>query len=190
MEPDGAVQAGSVLVAAPSLTDPNFNRTVVLVIEYQSTGALGVVLNRPSVLSVGEVLPRWAPHVPKPQSLYLGGPVQQQTALCVAALPEDVDAASVDGVIGVHGALALVDPDTDADLLAPKLSGLRVFAGYAGWGQDQLDEEIARGDWYVLPALPEDVFAPPGTDLWGQVLRRQGMPLALLATYPTDLSRN
>lgn len=191
MNPDGAVETGSALVAASSLADPNFRRTVVLVIEYRPGGSsLGVVLNRPSQVPVEDVLPRWAPHLGSPEALYLGGPVQQQAALCVAALPAGLDAGSVDGVVGVRGSLALVDLDTDAELLAPRLSGLRVFAGYAGWGEGQLDAEIARGDWYVVPALPDDVLAPAGVDLWGRVLRRQGMPLAMLATYPTDLSRN
>jgi putative transcriptional regulator len=61
-----------------------------------------------------------------------------------------------------------------------------VFAGYAGWSPGQLAAEVNRGDWVVVPALPEDVLAPTGTDLWSRILRRQGLPLALLATYPAD----
>jgi putative transcriptional regulator len=184
------VEAGSALVAAPGLRDPNFRRTVVLIIEHQASGSLGVVLNRPSDVAVRDVLPMWGPHVTVSQTLYVGGPVQQRAALCVAALPAGVDAERTEGMIKVHGALALVDLDADPDLMAPRLRGLRVFAGYAGWGQGQLAEEIGRGDWVVVPALPDDVLAPPDTDLWGRILRRQGMPLALLATYPTDPTQN
>jgi putative transcriptional regulator len=90
----------------------------------------------------------------------------------------------------VRGSLALVDLDADPQELAPRLRGLRVFAGYAGWGAGQLATEINRGDWLVAPALVDDVLAPPETDLWSRILRRQGMPLALLATYPADPALN
>lgn len=177
-------------MAAPGLRDPNFHRTVVLVIDHRETGTLGVVLNRPSEVPVDEVLPSWGPHATRPQSLYVGGPMEQRAALCVAALPAGVDAANLDGVIGVRGALALVDLDSDPDLLVPQVRGLRVFAGYAGWDAGQLDVEIGRGDWVVAPALADDVLAPAGVDVWGRVLRRQGMPLALLATYPDEPTHN
>jgi len=177
-------------VAAPGLRDPNFRRTVVLVIEHGESGTLGVVLNRPSEVPVDDVLPSWGSHATRPQSLYVGGPVEQQAALCLAALPAGVDAANLDGVIGVRGALALLDLASDPSLLVPQVRGLRVFAGYAGWDAGQLDIEIRRGDWVVVPALPDDVLAPAGVDLWGRVLRRQGMPLALLATYPDEPTHN
>ena len=184
------VESGSALVAAPGLRDPNFHRTVVLIIEHQPAGTIGVVLNRPSEVAVRDVLPLWSPLATVPRALYVGGPMQQRAALCVAALPAGVDADRTEGMIKVHGSLALVDLDADPDLMAPRLRGLRVFAGYAGWTDGQLADEIQRGDWVVTPALPDDVLAPPGTDLWGRILRRQGMPLALLATYPLDLVLN
>ncbi|MGH4025482.1 MAG: YqgE/AlgH family protein [Pseudonocardiaceae bacterium] len=186
----GEVEAGSALVAAPGLRDPNFRRTVVLIIEHRLSGTLGVVLNRPSDVPVRDVLPSWGPHATVPQSLYVGGPVEQRAALCVAALPAGMDAASTEGMISVRGPLALLDLDADPDLMAPRLRGLRVFAGYAGWDHGQLDGEIERGDWVVVPALPDDVLAPAGIDLWSRTLRRQGLPLALLATYPSDPSEN
>lgn len=177
-------------MAAPGLHDPNFRRTVVLVIDHGETGTVGVVLNRPSEVPVDDVLPSWGPHATRPRSVYVGGPMDQRAALCVAALPGGIDAASVQGVISVLGPLALVDLETDPDELASKIRGLRVFAGYAGWGAGQLADEVRSGNWVVAPAVPEDVLAPQGVDLWGQVLRRQGMPLALLATYPEEPTRN
>ena len=186
----GEVEAGSALVAAPGLRDPNFRRTVVLIIEHRMSGTLGVVLNRPSDVPVGDVLPSWGPHATVPQSLYVGGPVEQRAALCVAALPAGMDATSTEGMISLRGPLALLDLDADPDVMAPQLRGLRVFAGYAGWGTGQLDGEIDRGDWVVVPALPDDVLAPTGIDLWSRMLHRQGLPLALLATYPSDPSEN
>jgi putative transcriptional regulator len=75
-------------------------------------------------------------------------------------------------------------------VLVPKVRGVRVFAGYAGWDSGQLAREIERDDWVIVPALPSDILASPSGDLWSQVLRRQGIPLALLATHPGDLQRN
>jgi putative transcriptional regulator len=184
------VESGSALVAAPGLLDANFHRTVVLIIEHHAAGTVGVVLNRPSDVAVHDVLPLWSPLATVPRALYVGGPVQQRSALGVAALPAGVDAERTEGMIKVRGPLALVDLDADPDLMAPRLRGLRVFAGYAGWGEGQLAAEINRGDWLVVPALAEDVLAPPDTDLWSRILRRQGLPLALLATYPIDPSLN
>ncbi|MGH3942973.1 MAG: YqgE/AlgH family protein [Pseudonocardiaceae bacterium] len=184
------VEPGSALIAAPGLRDPNFYRTVVLIIEHSVAGTLGIVLNRPSEVAISDVLPSWGPHATVSQALYVGGPMEQRAALCVAALPAGMDAASTKGMISVRGPLALVDLDTDPKVMAPQLRGLRVFAGYAGWDQGQLDDEIDRGNWVVAPALAEDVLAPPDIDLWGRTLRRQGPPLSLLATYPTDPSQN
>lgn len=188
--PDADVEPGALLVAAPKLLDPNFRRTVVFIIDHRESGTLGVVLNRPSEVAVIDVLPTWGQHASKPQAVFVGGPVEQKTALCLAAMRPGQQPSGVAGVVGVRGPVALVDLESDPDELVPRLRGLRVFAGYSGWDEGQLAGEIGRGDWMVMPALPDDVMAPPGVDLWGRVLRRQGMPLALLSTYPVDVERN
>lgn len=190
MRPDDDVEPGTLLVAAPSLVDPNFRRTVVYIIDHRREGTLGVVLNRPSEVAVHDVLPAWGPHVSRPRAVFVGGPVEQKTALCLGALRTGENAATLTGVIGVRGPVALVDLDADPEPLVPKLRGLRVFAGYAGWESQQLAGEIERKDWIVVPALPDDVLSPPTVDLWGRVLRRQGMPTALMATHPGDVHRN
>jgi putative transcriptional regulator len=187
---DAEVEPGTLLVAAPTMGDPNFKRTVVFVIDHRDEGTLGVVLNRPSDVAVHDVLPNWGGHVAEPQAVFVGGPVEKKTALCLAALRTGETAASVPGVIAVRGPVALVDLDTDPEVLVPKVRGVRVFAGYAGWDSGQLAGEIERDDWVIVPALPSDILASPDGDLWSQVLRRQGIPLALLATHPGDLQRN
>jgi putative transcriptional regulator len=187
---DRDVEPGTLLVAAPGLLDPNFRRTVVYVIEHRGQGTLGVVLNRPSDVSVQDVLPAWAPHTSAPKAVFVGGPVDAKTALCLATFLPGHDPSSINGVVTVRGPVALVDLDSDPTVLAPRLRGLRVFAGYAGWNSGQLAGEISRGDWILVPALPDDVLAVASGDLWGRVLRRQGMPLALLSTFPADVARN
>lgn len=184
------VTPGSLLVAAPGLDDPQFRRTVVYVIEHRSGGSLGVILNRPSEVAVRDVLPSWAPLASLPHAVFVGGPVEGETALCLAAVRTGHDPAVLGGLVTVRGPVALVDLDADPEPLAPRLRGLRVFAGYSGWDAGQLDGEIGRGDWIVVPALPDDVVTGHEANLWRRVLRRQGMPLSLLATYPADVRRN
>ena len=183
------VAPGTLLVAAPSLLDLHFRRTVIYIIEHRSRGSLGVVLNRPSEVTVRDVLPSWAPLSSQP-SVFVGGPVESETALCLAAVRTGHDPASVEGLVTVRGPVALVDLDAEPSRIGPRLRGLRVFAGYSGWSAGQLAGEIARGDWIVVPALPDDVLNRHDTKLWGHVLRRQGMPLSLLATYPLDVRNN
>lgn len=190
MASDTDVEPGTLLVAAPQLLDSNFQRTVVYVIHHRAEGTLGVVLNRPSEVDVDEVLPKWAAHASEPPALFIGGPVEQRTAICLAAFRAGQDVSDVDGVVGVRGPVGLVDLDGDPDDLASRARGLRFFAGYAGWETGQLGAEIDRGDWYVVPALPDDVLATSSDRLWSQVLRRQGLPLALLATHPGDVKLN
>lgn len=187
---DRDVEPGTLLVASPDLLDPNFKRTVVYVIEHRGEGTLGVVLNRPSDVSVQEVLPNWAPHSTRPKAVFIGGPVDAKTALCLAAFLPGHDPGTIGGVVAVRGPVGLVDLDSDPKPIVPRMRGLRVFAGYAGWNSGQLAGEISRGDWFLVPALPDDVLDTGTGDLWGRVLRRQGMPLALLSTYPADVARN
>lgn len=177
-------------MASPGLLDPTFRRTVVYVIEHRGEGTLGVILNRPSETSVEEVLPSWAPHTSRPHAVFIGGPVEEKTALCLATLRTGQVPAKIAGVIAVRGPVALVDLDGDPTELAPRLRGLRVFAGYAGWDSGQLADELGRGDWILVSALPDDVLMDADGDLWGRVLRRQGMPLALLASFPMDVEHN
>ena len=182
------VRAGMLLVATPALLDPNFVDTVVLLLDVDDNGALGVVLNRPSVVPVAEVLADWGEVVAEPEVLFHGGPVSTEGALAVAQLRADDDVPV--GFREVAGRLGLVDLDTPVELLDGSLQGVRIFAGYAGWGAAQLDGEIAEGSWYVVPSLPRDVFRLDPTDLWRDVLRRQPGELAWHSTRPTDPDLN
>lgn len=175
---------GHLLVAGPSLVDPNFRRTVVLVGEHNEEGALGVVLNRVSRTTVGEAVPELAAIVDEDDAVHVGGPVQE-SAIVVVADFEDPERAGVLVVESIGFLPAEVDPNALGDLRRA-----RVFAGYAGWGPGQLDDELAEGSWIVEPARPEDVFAPEPERLWSDVLRRKGGPYAVLALMPPDPSLN
>ncbi len=157
------VSEGMLLLATPALLDPNFAEAVVLMLDVSEEGALGVVLNRPTALAVSEVLGGWAEMVVEPEVLFQGGPVETDGALAVAMLNPLV-ADSV-GFRGVAGQLGLLDLDTPVELVSGSLDGLRIFAGYAGWGAGQLEQEIAEGHWYVVPGRPEDVFHTDASEL-------------------------
>lgn len=175
---------GRLLVAAPVLTDPNFARSVVLLLDHDEQGALGVVLNRPTQVGVCDVLDGWAELTGDPQVIFQGGPVGLDSALAVAVVPGEPGPEEPLGWRRVHGAIGLVDLEAPPQVLAGELGALRVFAGYAGWTPGQLEQEIAEGAWYLVDAEPGDISAPHPEGLWRAVLRRQTGALAMLATYP------
>jgi putative transcriptional regulator len=186
-------KAGRLLVATPLLGDPNFRRTVVLIVEHEEVeGTLGVVLNRPTTVGVDQVLEQWNDLATEPSVVFRGGPVAPNSALALALVlgkDEPVGWRALDGAPAL-ARLGLLDLDTPPGLLATEISNLRVYAGYAGWSPGQLEAEIDEGAWYVLPAEPDDVFAAEPEQLWRAVLHRQDGDIAFLATYPDDPSLN
>ncbi|WP_072805180.1 YqgE/AlgH family protein [Rhodococcoides yunnanense] len=187
---DQAVRPGSLLVSSIELVEPTFRRTVVYVIEHNDAGSLGVVINRPSETAVTNVLPQWSELAARPKALYVGGPVKRDSALCLATVRTGVQVDGVPGLRRVDGRVVMVDLDSDPSEIAPLVEGVRIFAGYSGWTLGQLDGELERDDWMVVSALASDVIGPPKVDMWAHVLRRQPMPLAMLASHPIDVERN
>jgi putative transcriptional regulator len=173
---------GRLLVATPLLVDPNFDRTVVLVLDHDTDGTLGVVINRPTSVPVHEVLPAWSE---------LAGPMPMvfQGLAELRALPRGEDPDPL-GWRRVHGDLGLVDLDLPPELLAAEISAFRVYAGYAGWSAGQLERELGQGAWYVVDAAPADAFTLSPEAAWRSVLRRQRGGLALLSTFPDDPELN
>lgn len=174
---------GKLLVATPLLGDENFDHTVVLLLEQGEEGALGVVLNRPSALEVMDPLPEWSRYAGVPEVVFVGGPVSRSSVIALAR----VDGETPDGAFEpVLGALGVVDLSHDPDLLGSVLTSVRVFAGYAGWGPDQLEAEIAEGAWFVVEAEVADVFTDDPEHLWRAVLARQPGDLAKVARVPEN----
>jgi len=177
--------AGQLLLASPSLLDPNFARTVVLIGIHSEDGAMGVVLNRPSTVTVGDAVPQLSEVVGALETVYVGGPVQSSS---IVFLAEFLD-PSLAGTL-VFGRIGFPAPDAGIEELAEATARGRVFAGHAGWGSGQLDAEIANGDWIAHPAQPQDVFTEDPRELWSGVLTRKGGSYALLARMPLDPSVN
>ena len=174
-----------LLVASPQLADPNFARTVVLITEHNAEGAMGVVLNRPAATAVVDAAPELEALVPHGDDVYVGGPVQPSSVIVLAEFDEPLDNA-----VPVFGQVGFVGAGADPEDLATAVTRARVFAGFAGWTNGQLESEIRRDDWFLEPARPNDVFTPAPEDLWSDVLERKGGEYALIARMPLDPSLN
>jgi putative AlgH/UPF0301 family transcriptional regulator len=185
------VRPCSLLVALPALTDPTFAGAVVYVLDHSETGTLGVVLGRPSEVRIRDVLPGWSELAVEPGVFHVGGPCETDTALCLGTWASSEPADPDSGLRQVAGPVHLVDLDCEPEDLAGDLTGLRVFAGYAGWSDGQLAAELAAGAWACVEGTAADVLARvSGPELWRAVLRRQVGRLAVLSTAPADPSAN
>jgi putative transcriptional regulator len=170
--------AGSLLLATPMLFDPHFYRTVVLVVQHDDDGVVGLVLNRPTTELVVDHIPDWADRVAEPANVNYGGPVEPAVAIGLAL--------TTDGLgTGVPG-LSMIDLASPPD---ESHSPVRIYSGYAGWGRDQLEAEIAGGSWYIVQASPDDPF-DQSEGQWRRVLRRQPGFLSVVSTYPDDIDLN
>ena len=183
-EPMDSLQ-GQLLVASPTLTDPNFARAVVAIANHDEDGALGIILNRPSDTEVAEAVPELEEVVEADEVVYVGGPVQPESIVVLAEFEDPAEAAFL-----VVGGIGLVSERTGLERLDTVTARRRVYAGYAGWGPGQLEAELERDDWIVEPAQAQDVFAEAPIDLWGRVLDRKGGQFRLIARMPPDPSVN
>ncbi|AZI59269.1 DUF179 domain-containing protein [Nakamurella antarctica] len=190
MSEHSGVKSGSLLVASPELRGPDFGRTVVYMITHGEEGSLGVVLNKPSEIPVQNVLPQWTELAAKSKVVFVGGPMELSSAMCVGVCRPGVDASDIEGLAPIAGPVCLVSVDSAAGPKGLYLKGVRIFGGHAGWAPGQLVDEVAEGAWSVVASSPQDVLAGPKVDVWFEVLRRQRFPLRWQAWHPGDLERN
>ncbi|MPZ71767.1 MAG: hypothetical protein GEU74_00820 [Nitriliruptorales bacterium] len=160
---------GRLLVATPSLADPNFSHAVVYLLEHSGEGAIGIVVNRPSDVDVADALPQWEPLASRPRVMFVGGPVQPEAVVGLGS-----SRGPLEHLQEVSEGVAVVDLRGDPLALISDVAEFRLFVGYAGWGEGQLEVEIGKGGWFVVEARPEDVFSQDPEDLWVAVLARQG----------------
>lgn len=174
---------GQLLIAGPTLLDPNFWRTVVLVLEHTEEGALGLVLNRPSETVVGDAVPDLQELVDGDELLFIGGPVQPAAVIVLARFEDVADSPLI--AFDDVGVLGTTEAPGRGELIEA-----RAFVGHAGWGAGQLDAELERGDWIREPARRDDAFTTSPRELWASVLTRKGGSYALVARMPPDPSWN
>ena len=193
--------AGTLLVALPTLEEPTFHQTVILMLAFGAEeGALGVVLNRPNEVPVEALLPGWERLAAPPDSVFVGGPVSRESVICLATLRRpvavrDADVEPIPGCApipdgGSSGRLATVDLNRDPSEVEGAVSVVRLFSGYASWSPGQLESELRSGSWLVLPSEDGDAFSDDPRELWTRVLARQPGHVALYAKAPPKLSLN
>ena len=178
---------GRLLIASPTLLDPNFARTVVFMCAHGDEGAFGLVINRPLEADVLDHLPEWQRLASSPAVIFSGGPVEPDSAVALGCVRGETAA---EGWSGVTDELGVFDLRAGPDLLGDSLERVRVFSGHAGWGAGQLEAEIEEEGWFVVDAEPGDPFSREPERLWREVLRRQPGRLAIFADFPVDPSVN
>lgn len=178
MSADATPAPGRLLVATPSLVDPNFVRTVVFLLAHETEGTVGVVLDRPGDVDVAEAVPPWEQQAAPPRTVFVGGPVRRRALIGLGRA-----VSGTPGFDPVVGDVGVVDLGGEPH----GISDVRVFAGHAGWGPGQLDAEVEEGSWFVLDAEPSDVTTSDPDGLWLSVLRRQE---GVFSTFPQDPSSN
>lgn len=172
--------SGRLLVAEEQVDDPRFARSVVLLIDYGPEGAMGLIINRPARLTLAEALPSLESLAGRDDRIYFGGPVQPEALLLLLRSDEQPS--------GFEPVLDDVHLGASATRLAQLISSgvganrVRGYAGYAGWGPGQLDNEIARGDWSILPAASSQVFDPAPDALWKELMERRRIRFARLVS--------
>jgi len=177
---------GSLLLDGGKLRGSFFNRTVVLICQHDSEGAFGLVLNRPSENTVGDMLVANLPETLKKETLYLGGPVQP-AAMSYLHTDSFVPDANVFPNLNLgHSLDSLVELSESYS----STQKIRVYAGYSGWSPGQLEDEMKRQAWLTHPASLDLIFNTDPSQLWQALLREMGWQYRLLAGAPEDLSWN
>ena len=173
VSPAGAAEGGAnaiFLVAKPELADPNFRETVVLVTHPPRGNPWGVIINRPLGHRLSEILTDYEPLKGSKDVLFFGGPVLPEGLVFLVRSPKALS--------GTTAVLRDVFFTSDTDLIDGLLKrpdptrGLRVYSGYSGWGPGQLQQEIARGGWHVIPADAETIFDKDSALIWPELIRR------------------
>ena len=161
---------GKFLVASRDLGDPNFSETVILLLAYNQGGALGVVINRPTDVALSSLLPKVKGLQKRKDFVYLGGPVARTNVLLLAqsnTQPKDSQHVFAD--------LYLVTNQATLKQIIDKMSvktKVRAYIGYAGWSAGQLDMEVERGGWHIVPADTAHIFDKAAEDIWPELIRR------------------
>ncbi len=161
------------LVAGKQMRDPNFYRSVVLMVEHGESGSMGLVVNRPSNVSVTRALSEHFDLPDSDQLVYVGGPVEP-AALFMLHSAGEFETEESDVVPGIYVGSS---PDVFERVIEQVVGGsddleFRVFAGCAGWGPGQLEGELEHGDWHILPAVAPEILPGDPYTLWDELVER------------------
>ncbi len=180
------VGQGSLLISDPFLQDPNFMRTAILVCEHLPEGSFGFVLNRPYEKPVGDVVAELE-GIDFP--VFYGGPVQPNTLHFIHSVP-DIIPDSVRVAEGIYWGGRLEDIMENIKLQKITPEQIRFYIGYSGWGEGQLDDEIASRSWIITPANHQLVFHSEPELIWRDALKTMGGEYQQMVNYPIDPQLN
>lgn len=172
------LRSGMLLIATPGMHDVTFDRTVIFLLEHDESSSMGLVLNRPSDMLVSDAIPQLECST-RPERLYIGGPVEQGTAIVLA---QPIDPAAPDMYLMNNG-IGLLDLGTEPTTTTG-LERARAFSGYAGWGPRQLESELRGGAWILGECEPTDLWDQNHQQLWARAVARQGNMSEFLSHYP------
>lgn len=178
---------GKFLLSEPFLSDPNFQRTVVLLTEHNNEeGSFGFILNRPVKMKLSEIVPEF-PSFGAP--VFVGGPVQQNSLHFLHRIPELVeDSEEVLPGVWWGGNFEKLKYLMQIRDISP--DDIRFFIGYSGWGPNQLKDEMEKRSWIIAPGEEQFTFASNHEELWQQILRSMGLRYQMMSNYPLDPSLN
>jgi len=178
LSPVSELAKGKLLVARRGLPDPSFTRSVVLLVEYNDEGAMGLVVNRRTEVKLSQLWPDMKKIDERSDTFYEGGPVMQSAMLLLVRGEAAKEA---------HPVLDDLVMSSDREWLEEMIAGgvpgerLHVYSGHAGWSPGQLEREVERGDWFIWPADSEVVFTDePGEAVWSELLSHTESVLARL----------
>jgi putative transcriptional regulator len=160
---------GLLLIAKPTLTDPSFTKTVVLVTQTEDGSTVGVIINRPSPLKLSQFLPQEYPAQNYRDPIFIGGPVMRQAIIAVYRAETEPAAAAFHVLKKIY---LTMHPDNIKQLLAAQDAQYRLYAGFSGWMPRQLESEVERDGWYLLPADESMVFRKNTEGLWDELVER------------------
>lgn len=160
---------GLFLIAKPSLADPNFERTVVLVTQTEDSSTVGVIINRPSTLKLSQFVSPGIPTQNYKEPIFFGGPVMRQVIVAVYRSTAVPEAPAFHVLKDIY---LTMHPDNIEKLLADPAARYRIYAGFSGWAPRQLESEFMRDGWYILPADEPTLFRESSDGLWEELVER------------------
>jgi putative transcriptional regulator len=170
--------AGKLLVATRGGTDSIFAKSVILLVRYDQTGALGLIVNRQSTVSISHVLSELHDAAGHSEPVFVGGPVDLGTVFALARAPRKPEGA--DEVSGDIYVLATKTALENALGKASTPATLRIYVGYSGWGPRQLDNEVLRGSWYIFDRSQDLAFDAKPATLWSRLIVKAQQQLVWL----------
>ncbi len=167
--------AGEFLVATRQLTDSVFSETVILLIQYGSDGAMGLIINRPSKVPLSKLFPEVKELEKRKDRAYIGGPVELYKVFLLLEKNSKSENPPGQSLRIFDNVYISPDMQTLRKMAADHTAKFRIYAGYAGWASGQLEAEIIRGDWYILNADEKSIFDMPASEIWPDLIGKAGI---------------